>query len=80
MSAVSGVAEGTIRNSYREMYPVRHYLFSGHGGIKAAMVHNILDWGAPQKPGGLEKAEQWAKAKGVIPLQAPPPGSVGGHQ
>lgn len=64
VSEVTGVAEVTIRNSYREMYPVRHFLFMDTS-INMSVMSTLQNWGEPQKPDGVKYAIIWAKKKGM---------------
>jgi len=68
VATVSGHAETTIRASYRQMYPVRHYLFKASERVTAAAVHLVHFWGEPETTGQLEAAQAWAARNGVTPL------------
>lgn len=77
VAEVTGVAEVTIRNSYREMYPVRWFLFVD-SSVDMAKLDTIQDWGEPQKPKGLEHAITWAEKQGIkVPPQIRQKGGLG---
>lgn len=67
ISEVSGHTEQTIRTSYREMYPVRHYLFE-RGEVDPLALERVHYWGEPNTHGQVEMAMEWARKRGVTPL------------
>jgi hypothetical protein len=72
------VGEATIRDTYRDMYPAREYLFAGTD-IDPGSLTRLKNWGLSRKPDILEKAIKWAKVHGKVPLRVKDePGSEGG--
>ena len=72
IAIVSGHTEQTIRSSYVEMYPVRHYLFKESERVTPERVHAAHFWGEPKTHNHLERAKAWAAKSGVVPLQFAP--------
>jgi len=68
ISKSSQVAVTTIRDTYRDMYPVRNYLLAGK--MDAGNLHLVKEWGTSKKIGLMDKAVKWAKKTGLTPLGA----------
>merc|ERR1712166_284837 len=68
ISKSSQVAVTTIRDTYRDMHPVRHYLLAGK--MDAGNLHLVKEWGTSKKIGLMEKAAKWATKEGLTPLGA----------
>jgi hypothetical protein len=66
ISRSSKVAVGTIRDTYRDMYPVRHYLLATK--IDVSMLDHVKAWGESKKVGLEKQAIKWAKKEGITPL------------
>jgi transcription initiation factor TFIIIB Brf1 subunit/transcription initiation factor TFIIB len=68
VATVTGHAEQTIKASYRQMWPARHYLFGPSERVSAKAVHLLHFWGEPEAPGQLEAAQKWAAKNDISPL------------